>query len=178
MKPGLEQAARPTCGWGRGPAALGLTTGGDGEPAAGGAGVRAWPASGRRPHRARALGRRRRCGDGTAGHRPRPADRGDRETHAGPAARTRLHLPAQGVPDRAVGTGGRQEARRIIEPAHKRAVATVLRRLDDEVAETRWQSGRQRAKTPTLVVAAFRHMDNRDGLPLLHDHLPGGGRCG
>ncbi|MFD7134870.1 relaxase domain-containing protein [Streptomyces sp. NPDC059894] len=24
--------------------------------------------------------------------------------------------------------------------------------------------------TPTLVVAAFRHFDNRDGFPLLHDH--------
>ncbi|MFJ6463151.1 relaxase domain-containing protein [Streptomyces sp. NPDC091387] len=27
-----------------------------------------------------------------------------------------------------------------------------------------------RAKTPALVVAAFRHFDNRDGAPLLRDH--------
>nr|WP_234378874.1 MobF family relaxase [Streptomyces sp. FXJ1.172]WEP00055.1 MobF family relaxase [Streptomyces sp. FXJ1.172] len=38
------------------------------------------------------------------------------------------------------------------------------------MAETRWSSGRQRAKAPALVVAAFRHFDNRDGFPLLHEH--------
>ncbi|MFF3367099.1 relaxase domain-containing protein [Streptomyces misionensis] len=57
--------------------------------------------------------------------------------------------------------------RRVIERAHERAVARVLRWLEDEVAETRWASGRGRAKTPALVVAAFRYFDNRDGLPLL-----------
>lgn len=30
--------------------------------------------------------------------------------------------------------------------------------------------GPRRAKTPPLVVAAFRHFDNRDEFPLLHDH--------
>lgn len=60
--------------------------------------------------------------------------------------------------------------RRVIERTHERAVATALRWLEDEVAETRWASGRGRAKTPALVVAAFRHFDNRDGLPLLHEH--------
>nr|WP_221889670.1 MobF family relaxase [Streptomyces sp. WAC05458] len=60
--------------------------------------------------------------------------------------------------------------RRVIERAHERAVATALRWLEDEVAESRWASGRGRAKTPALVVAAFRHIDNRDGLPLLHEH--------
>ncbi len=65
---------------------------------------------------------------------------------------------------------GDATVRRVIERAHERAVATALRWLEDEVAETRWASGRGRAKTPTLVVAAFRHFDNRDGLPLLHEH--------
>ncbi|MFH8873196.1 MobF family relaxase [Streptomyces griseus] len=59
---------------------------------------------------------------------------------------------------------------RVIERAHERAVATALRWLEDDVAETRWASGRGRAKTPALVVAAFRHFDNRDGFPLLHEH--------
>ncbi|MFJ1782267.1 MobF family relaxase [Streptomyces anulatus] len=65
---------------------------------------------------------------------------------------------------------GDAHTRRVIERAHERAVATVLRWLEDEVAETRWASGRGRAKTPALVVAAFRHFDNRDGFPLLHEH--------
>ncbi|MEU2556837.1 MobF family relaxase [Streptomyces sp. NPDC013313] len=58
----------------------------------------------------------------------------------------------------------------IIERAHERAIAKALRWLEDEVAETRWSSGRGRVRTPALVVAAFRHFDNRDGFPLLHDH--------
>ncbi|GAA1149117.1 MobF family relaxase [Streptomyces javensis] len=65
---------------------------------------------------------------------------------------------------------GDDHTRRVIERAHERAITTVLRWLEDEIAETRWSSGRKRAKTPALVVARFRHMDNRDGLPLLHDH--------
>lgn len=59
---------------------------------------------------------------------------------------------------------------RVIEQAHERAVATTLRWLEDEVAQTRWASGRGRAKAPALVVAAFRHYDNRNGFPLLHEH--------
>ncbi|MEU2415084.1 MobF family relaxase [Streptomyces sp. NPDC013099] len=65
---------------------------------------------------------------------------------------------------------GDAHTRRVIERAHERAVAKALRWIEDEVAETRWSSGRGRAKTPALVVAAFRHYDNRDGFPLLHDH--------
>ncbi|MFE6129512.1 MobF family relaxase [Streptomyces sp. NPDC056437] len=65
---------------------------------------------------------------------------------------------------------GDDRTRRIIERAHERAIAKALRWLEDEAAETRWSSGRGRAKTPALVVAAFRHFDNRDGFPLLHDH--------
>ncbi|MFD8820984.1 MobF family relaxase [Streptomyces sp. NPDC059605] len=65
---------------------------------------------------------------------------------------------------------GDEKTRRIIERAHERAVATTLRWLEDEVAQTRWASGRGRAKTPALVVAAFRHYDNRNGFPLLHEH--------
>ncbi|MFE9382845.1 MobF family relaxase [Streptomyces sp. NPDC007025] len=60
--------------------------------------------------------------------------------------------------------------RRVIERAHERAIAAAVRWLEDEVAETRWASGRGRSKTPALVVAAFRHFDNRDGFPLLHEH--------
>ncbi|MGW4560705.1 MobF family relaxase [Streptomyces sp. NPDC004365] len=65
---------------------------------------------------------------------------------------------------------GDAKTRWTIERAHERAIAKALRWLEDEVAETRWSSGRGRAKTPALVVAAFRHFDNRDGFPLLHDH--------
>ncbi|MFD4613598.1 MobF family relaxase [Streptomyces sp. NPDC058440] len=65
---------------------------------------------------------------------------------------------------------GDAKTRRINERAHERAIARALRWLEDEVAQTRWASGRGRAKTPALVVAAFRHFDNRDGFPLLHDH--------
>ncbi|MER7050063.1 MobF family relaxase [Streptomyces jumonjinensis] len=66
---------------------------------------------------------------------------------------------------------GDDHTREVIERAHARAVAKVLRWLEDEVAEIRWASGRERAKPPGLVVAAFRHFDNRDGFPLLHHHL-------
>ncbi len=65
---------------------------------------------------------------------------------------------------------GEAGTRRVIERAHERAVAATLRWLEDEVAEVRWASGRERAKAPALVVAAFRHFDNRDGFPLLHEH--------
>ncbi|MER7693211.1 relaxase domain-containing protein [Streptomyces sp. NPDC097610] len=67
----------------------------------------------------------------------------------------------------ALGDG---RTRQVIVRAHERAVTTVPGRLEDEVAETRWSSGRQRAKAPALVVAAFRHFDNRDGFTLLHEH--------
>ncbi|MFF1285799.1 MobF family relaxase [Streptomyces sp. NPDC058299] len=65
---------------------------------------------------------------------------------------------------------GDKKTRRVIERAYERAIAKALGWLEDEVAETGWSSGRGRAKTPALVVAAFRHFDNRDGFPLLHDH--------
>jgi hypothetical protein len=65
---------------------------------------------------------------------------------------------------------GDDRTRRIIERAHERAVAATLRWLEDEVAETRWACSRERAKAPALVVAAFRHYDNRNGFPLLHEH--------
>ncbi|MEU5958823.1 MobF family relaxase [Streptomyces sp. NPDC047525] len=65
---------------------------------------------------------------------------------------------------------GDEGTRRVIERAHEQAVAATLRWLEDEVAETRWASGRQRAKAPALVIAAFRHFDNRNGFPLLHEH--------
>ncbi|MEU9464412.1 MobF family relaxase [Streptomyces sp. NPDC058322] len=67
----------------------------------------------------------------------------------------------------ALGDG---RTRRVIERAHERAIATVLRWLEDEVAQTRWSSGRWRERAPALVVAKWRHFDNRDGCPLLHDH--------
>ncbi|MEU2826735.1 relaxase domain-containing protein [Streptomyces bacillaris] len=61
---------------------------------------------------------------------------------------------------------GDAHTRQVIE----RAVAKALCWIEDKVAETRWSSGLGRAKTPALVVAAFRHYDNRVGFPLLHDH--------
>ncbi|MCZ0983793.1 relaxase domain-containing protein [Streptomyces diastatochromogenes] len=65
---------------------------------------------------------------------------------------------------------GDAHTHRVIERAHERAIGRALRWLEDEVAETRWSSGHGRAKTPALVVAAWRHFENRDGFPLLHDH--------
>ncbi|MFS0696877.1 MobF family relaxase [Streptomyces nitrosporeus] len=65
---------------------------------------------------------------------------------------------------------GDDHTRRVIERAHEKAVETVLRWMEDEVAQTRWSSGRKRAKAPALVVSRWRHFDNRDGFPLLHDH--------
>ncbi|MEU0404804.1 MobF family relaxase [Streptomyces sp. NPDC006197] len=65
---------------------------------------------------------------------------------------------------------GDETVRRVIETAHDRAIETTLRWLEEEVAEVRWSSGRERAKPPGLVVAAFRHFENRDGFPLLHTH--------
>ncbi|MFD9538347.1 MobF family relaxase [Streptomyces sp. NPDC060010] len=65
---------------------------------------------------------------------------------------------------------GDERTRRVIERAHERAVAATLEWLEAEVAEIRWSSGRRRAKAPALVVAAFRHFDNRNGFPLLHEH--------
>lgn len=65
---------------------------------------------------------------------------------------------------------GDDRTRRVIERAHERAIETVLRWLEDEVAQTRWSSSRKRAKAPGLVVSRWRHFDNRDGFPLLHDH--------
>ncbi|MEU8764609.1 MobF family relaxase [Streptomyces sp. NPDC048659] len=65
---------------------------------------------------------------------------------------------------------GDAHTRWVIERAHERAVDRALCWLEDEVAETRWSSGRGRAKTPALVVAAWRHFENRDGFPLLHEH--------
>ncbi|MET8249687.1 MobF family relaxase [Streptomyces sp. NPDC005202] len=66
---------------------------------------------------------------------------------------------------------GDERTRRIIARAHERAIAATIAWLEDEVAEIRWGSGgRHRAKAPALVVARFRHFDNRDGFPLLPDH--------
>ncbi|WP_333745734.1 MobF family relaxase [Streptomyces sp. IBSBF 2950] len=65
---------------------------------------------------------------------------------------------------------GDKKTRRVIERAHERAMAVTLGWLEDEVAETRWASSRKRGKAPALVVARWRHFDNRDGFPLLHDH--------
>ncbi|GAX58907.1 TraA/ATP-dependent exoDNAse/relaxase [Streptomyces olivochromogenes] len=65
---------------------------------------------------------------------------------------------------------GDDHTRRVIERAHERAISVTLGWLEDAVAETRWASSRKRAKAPALVVARFRHFDNRNGFPLLHDH--------
>ncbi|MFH8717510.1 MobF family relaxase [Streptomyces zaomyceticus] len=65
---------------------------------------------------------------------------------------------------------GDETVRRVIEEAHERAIETALRWLEEEVAEVRWSSGSKRAKPPGLIVAAFKHFENRDGFPLLHTH--------
>ncbi|GAB3106901.1 hypothetical protein GCM10027160_03010 [Streptomyces calidiresistens] len=65
---------------------------------------------------------------------------------------------------------GDDHVREVIEAAHERAIETVVHRPEKEVAQTRWSSGRKRARTPALSIARFRHFDNRDGAPLLHDH--------
>ncbi|MFD3535939.1 relaxase domain-containing protein [Streptomyces sp. NPDC058664] len=65
---------------------------------------------------------------------------------------------------------GDEAVQRVIEKAHERAIETALRWLEEEVAEVRWSSGRERAKLPGLIVATFRHSENRDGFPLLHGH--------
>jgi len=51
--------------------------------------------------------------------------------------------------NRAAGAG-RQESGRVIERGYERAVATVLRRLENEVAETLWSSGCGRCGVPPL----------------------------
>ncbi|MEU0678216.1 relaxase domain-containing protein [Streptomyces sp. NPDC006172] len=45
---------------------------------------------------------------------------------------------------------GDAKTRWIIERAHEQAIAKSLRGLEDEIAGTRWSSGRGRAKTPPL----------------------------
>ncbi|MFF0050851.1 MobF family relaxase [Streptomyces sp. NPDC005498] len=66
---------------------------------------------------------------------------------------------------------GDDRTRRIIERAHEQAITATFAWLEDAVAEIRWGSGgRHRAKVPALAVARFRHFENRDGYPLLHDH--------
>lgn len=65
---------------------------------------------------------------------------------------------------------GDETVRRVIEEAHEWAIETALRWVEEEVAQVRWSSGRRRAKPPGLVVAAFKHYENRDGAPLLHTH--------
>ncbi|WP_326827146.1 MobF family relaxase [Streptomyces sp. NBC_01751] len=66
---------------------------------------------------------------------------------------------------------GDDRTRRIIERAHEQAITGTFAWLEDAVAEIRWGSGgRHRAKVPALLVARFRHFENRDGLPFLHDH--------
>ncbi|MFF7780367.1 relaxase domain-containing protein [Streptomyces tanashiensis] len=53
---------------------------------------------------------------------------------------------------------GDETVRQVIETAHDRAIETTLRWLEEEAAEVRWSSGRERAKPPGLVVAAFKHL--------------------
>ncbi|MDG9714875.1 relaxase domain-containing protein [Streptomyces sp. DH10] len=45
---------------------------------------------------------------------------------------------------------GDAKTRRVIERAHERAITKALRWLEDEVAETRWSSGRGRAEDAGL----------------------------
>ncbi|GGP32201.1 hypothetical protein GCM10018980_69080 [Streptomyces capoamus] len=68
---------------------------------------------------------------------------------------------------------GDDEARRVIEAAHERAIERVLEWIEDEVAVIRYgKDGIYRVRPPGgLVAARFRHYEARSGRPLLHDHL-------
>ncbi|MFG3384636.1 MobF family relaxase [Streptomyces sp. NPDC047999] len=68
---------------------------------------------------------------------------------------------------------GDEEAGRVIEAAHERAIERVLEWIEDEVAVIRYgKDGVYRVRPPGgLVAARFRHYEARSGRPLLHDHL-------
>ncbi|WP_432065602.1 MobF family relaxase [Streptomyces sp. C10-9-1] len=68
---------------------------------------------------------------------------------------------------------GDEEAGRVIEAAHERAIERVLEWIEDEVAVIRYgKDGIYRVRPPGgLVAARFRHYEARSGRPLLHDHL-------
>ncbi|MEV6997638.1 relaxase domain-containing protein [Streptomyces sp. NPDC093982] len=129
LKGAQEKAGLPPGVWtGRGLSALGLTAGGGGDAAADGAGLRAGSASGHRPDPARTPGPRRRCGDGTAGHRSRVAGWGDREAGADPLLAVDFVFRAQASLI-VLWALGDDHTRRVIDLAHERAIETVRRRV-------------------------------------------------
>ncbi|MEK8146632.1 MobF family relaxase [Streptomyces sp. M10(2022)] len=67
---------------------------------------------------------------------------------------------------------GDDEARRVIEAAHERAIERVLEWIEDEAAVIRYGKDRIYKVRPLggLVAARFRHYEARSGRPLLHDH--------
>ncbi|MFD3868623.1 MobF family relaxase [Streptomyces cyaneofuscatus] len=136
--------------------------------AAAGVDVRSGPAPGRRPDRAAPPGRRRRSGRRAEGDRARAADRAAEARNETPLLALDLTFRPQASLT-VLWALGDPQTRRVIERAHERAIILAWRWLEDDVAETRRASGRGREKTPALVVAAFRHFDNRDGFPLLHE---------
>ncbi|MFG2197115.1 MobF family relaxase [Streptomyces sp. NPDC048639] len=61
--------------------------------------------------------------------------------------------------------------RLVLEECQDVARERTLAWVEEAVAQVRWGSGgRHRGPTDGLTVAVFRHYDNRDGSPLLHDH--------
>jgi conjugative relaxase-like TrwC/TraI family protein len=68
---------------------------------------------------------------------------------------------------------GDEQTRAVIEACHEAAITRVLERIEDTVAQVRWgSSGKHRGPIEGgLIAARFRHFDNRDQMPLLHDHV-------
>ncbi|MFI1203555.1 MobF family relaxase [Streptomyces sp. NPDC020883] len=65
-----------------------------------------------------------------------------------------------------------EQTRLEIEAAHEQAIAETLAWLEENALAVRTGAGgvAQQDAKPALIVARYRHFDNRHGLPLLHDH--------
>lgn len=64
------------------------------------------------------------------------------------------------------------ETKKKIENAHTRAIESTVRRLESEYLFTRaGHNGLRTVNTEGSVATRFRHYDNRNGEPQLHDHV-------
>ncbi|MFG3229394.1 MobF family relaxase, partial [Kitasatospora sp. NPDC048194] len=68
---------------------------------------------------------------------------------------------------------GDEDVRRAVERAHEKAIADTLAWLEAEATMTRTGFGGvgQEHVQGGLIATRFRHYDNREGEPLLHDHV-------
>ncbi|MFE3505943.1 MobF family relaxase [Kitasatospora sp. NPDC059160] len=68
---------------------------------------------------------------------------------------------------------GDEEVRQAVERAHGQAIADTLAWLEAEATMTRTGTGgiAQEHVQGGLIATRFRHYDNREGEPLLHDHV-------